>query len=98
MEFIKTFESFDKQPKQFLFYLLNDGPEFKAEVRDVDGKTIYTIDRKRLERGVMKSPSDLSGLRDYLISKKKIDQVDELIPAEGEGVGINTQADKNDGM
>lgn len=79
---LKTFEEFDQMPKRYLFYVLDPGINFLAEVRDEDGKVIYTVDKKKMEKGVMSTATDLAALRDYLIKRKKIQQIDEIAPAE----------------
>jgi hypothetical protein len=79
---LKTFEEFDQQPRQYVFYVINPGVDFEAEVRDTDGKVIYRVDKKKMEKGVMSNVTDLSSLRDYLVRRKKIRQFDELTPAE----------------
>jgi len=80
---IKMFEEFDQVPKRFLFYVLDPGVEFKGEVRDEDGKVIYEVTREKIEeKGVMNNATDLSTLREYLIKRKKMAQIDELVAAE----------------
>jgi hypothetical protein len=79
---IKMFEEFDAVAKKYLFFVIDDGVDFKAEVRNEDGKVIYTIDKEKMDKGIMSSPTDLSTLREFLIKKKKIQQIDELTYAE----------------
>jgi hypothetical protein len=35
-----------------------------------------------MEKGVMSTATDLASLREYLIKRKKIQQIDEIAPAE----------------
>ena len=63
---IKMFEEFDAVAKKYLFFVIDDGVDFKAE----------------MDKGIMSSSTDLSTLREFLIKKKKIQQIDELTYAE----------------
>ena len=85
MRHIKLFEDFDtdfdmnNKPEVFVFIIHSgEGQELEAEVRNEDGKSIYTIEQKILDDGIMQHINDISGLREYLIDKKKINQQDIL--------------------
>lgn len=95
MRHIKLFEDFDQDPdldptvdqanKQkvyHLFILSKEGEDLDAEVRDEDGKSICKVDQEFLDDGRMQHENDISGLRDYLIDKKKIKQQDVVTLAD----------------
>lgn len=106
MQHIKLFENFDDdpnaepaydpvdKPNTFILFVLSDDGDFKAEVRDQDGKIICDVDESYIRDGIMQSESDLTGLRDHLIAKKKIRQQDILTqegtPEQGQEVAPNT--------
>jgi hypothetical protein len=85
MKRLKTFESFivenfaDPYPEKtggsgntYYLYMFDSSTEgFSGEVRDGDGKCVFTITPKILEDGGMSTPDDVTGLRKYLIEKKK---------------------------
>lgn len=89
---LKTFENFqemelnpnkvsDLKPAVYLYVITNEnGQDFEAEVRDEAGRCILQIDADFIDKGNMDHKDDLSGLREYLISKKKIRQNDEVTP------------------
>lgn len=93
MRFVKLFEEFTEEgnhpqnnevaSKTYIYYITNaNEKEFKADVRDPDGKVVYEIDSQDLSNdGLMKSKSDIQGLHALLLSKNKIKQGDTLIPA-----------------
>lgn len=92
---IKTFESFvwedydgdgaNPGGKTYLFVVTNDTgnpDDFEAEVREQEGKVIYKVTAKDMSAGAMQHPSDMTGLRKYLIEKKRIKELDVIEPAE----------------
>lgn len=95
MLYMKTFENFDQnidgdeeteenfdKPDTFVLFVLSDDGDFSAEVRDESGQTICKVDQSFLDNGIMQQESDLTGLRTYLVDKKKIRQQD-LLTQEG---------------
>lgn len=94
MQHIKLYENFDEdpnaepeydpvdKPETFILFVLSADGDFKGEVRDEDGKTICTVDESFIRDGIMQTESDLSGLRAYLVDKKKIREQD-LLTQEG---------------
>lgn len=84
MRHIKLFEEFDMAPREdkpgsfVLIVRSGEGQDLEAEVRDEDGKSICVLDQGFLDDGVMQHANDVSGLREYLIGKKKMKQQDVL--------------------
>jgi hypothetical protein len=93
MKHVKLFEEFNEEgnspqndvvaSKTYIYYITNSNEkEFKADVRDPDGKVILEIDSQDLSNdGLMKGKEDIQGLHQLLISKNKIKQGDALVPA-----------------
>lgn len=87
---LKTFENFqepdmnnDDKSETYLYVIHNDDEhDFQAEVRSESGKCILDVDKKMMDDGHMDHKDDLSGLREYLIDKKKIRQHDEVTMSE----------------
>lgn len=87
MKHVKLFEDFNQPqngPKTYIFYVNNEGKDtFQADVRDQDGKIIFEVTAKDLNNdGMMKTKDDIQGLRNLLISKNKMKQGDQLVPAK----------------
>ena len=94
MLYMKTFENFDSdlneepeydpvdKPDTFILFILSNDGAFDAEVRDQDGKSICKIDQEFIDNGIMQQESDLTGLRTYLIDKKKI-RPQDILTQEG---------------
>jgi len=60
---------------------LDERGEFKADVRDTQGKTVFRIDGYDLiEDGFMRRTTDTQGLTEYLVSVGIIDCDAEIIP------------------
>lgn len=87
MKYVKLFEEFNPTKERVFTYIVHNNSEknFHAEVKDDDGKVIYEIKGTGLFEGdgPMKGKEDLSGLRTFLISKNKIKECDQIIPAGG---------------
>ena len=107
MHYLKMFENFDEdpnaepeydvvdKPETFILFILSADGDFKGEVRDEDGKTICVVDQEFLDNDIMQAESDLTGLRTYLIDKKKIREHD-LLTQEGT-VELGQEATPNTG-
>lgn len=95
---LKTFESYmhedyDAQPqgdqqqsngKVYYLFVFDPSPDsFSGEVRDADGKCIMTLDAKTFDDGAMQHADDLTGLRAFLIGKKKLGELDVVEKTEG---------------
>jgi len=90
MRNIRTFESFINEEedadilftgagKNYALYMFDTSVEnFSGEVRDEDGQCVYKIDKKTLESGAMQTPDDVTGLRKFMIEKKKIGETDVI--------------------
>lgn len=94
MKYVQLFEEFDAsvpaaiEPAASTFmYIVHNSSEkdFHAEVKDQDGKVIFEIKGSGLFEGdLIKGKDDITGLREFLISKKLIKEGDQLIKA-GDG-------------
>lgn len=105
MKRLKTFESFTVENfndpdlektggsgNTFQLYMFDVSPEgFSGEVRDGDGKCVYTITPKTMEEGGMSTPDDVTGLRKFLIEKKKMAETDVIEIAQSAPVQTANQ-------
>lgn len=85
MKHIQNFNKFltegampDHRPEVFVF-IRNRDEQFGGEVRKQSGGTVCTVDQKWLDDGRMQHETDLVGLKDVLVKRKKMTQVDELV-------------------
>lgn len=90
MQYIRTFESFDQsmsgreKPETFILFVRSaEGEDLEGDVQDPDGKVVLELGQSMIDDGVMQHAADVSGLREYMISKKKMRQQDELVPDGG---------------
>lgn len=104
MKRIKTFESFamenfDDPDSSFVadgstyqLYMFDQTVEnFSGEVRSPDGQCVYTIDKKTLDDGAMQTAEDITGLRKFLIEKKKLKETDVIEMAQSAPVQTANQ-------
>ncbi len=80
--------------KQYIYHVFNNSDEdFKADVRDPDGKIILEINSSVFSNeGHMKNKEDLTGLQQLLLSKNKIKPGDQVVLAKD----VKAEMDAND--
>lgn len=107
MKRLKTFESFTVENfadpdlektagsgNTYHLYMFDNSTEnFSGEVRDGDGKCVFSVTPKILEDGGMSTPDDVTGLRKYLIEKKKMSETDVIEIAQSAPVQTANQTD-----